>query len=184
MLKLLSDPLKRILFFRGTSPKTIANILTDITRITQLPKNKKKEVEIVICSSGGNCESAIAFYDMVRLMNIHLSTIGTGAVESSAVIIFLAAEKERRFITENSILFFHEVSLSEGKEINMSHKDFGTLPADLQEGIVRAQENTIRIISEQTGLKPKKILKWMKKKKYLNAQEAVRYGFACEVVPN
>ncbi len=173
---------KTVFFFAGVRPKTIYATMREILAVGQ--RSKKKDVEIILSSTGGNCEASFAFYDIIRDMtNIPLTMVATGEVASSAIVLLLTAEYEKRFITENGTLFLHEVSLSHGEEVTINDKDFRKLPTDIQESIIIAQETIIKIVSKQTGLKPKKVLKMMRKKTILNAEQAVKYGFACKIIP-
>ncbi len=59
---------------------------------------------IVICTSGGSGESALAIVDMIRLIG-EVTVFGMGYVESSGLPIYLSAK--HRYAGENCIFMYH-----------------------------------------------------------------------------
>ena len=177
---------RTIYFFTGVKHKTVAVALREIDTIAYSPKNKKKEVEMILCSTGGSCESGFAFYDLMTgfKKDIALSVIATGEIASSSVNLLLAADFERRFITQNGTIFLHEVEMNDETGITMNDRGFTSLSSEFQELIKNNQKTSIDIIAKRTGLKKKKILKMMRKKRVLTADEAVKYRFVSKIIPS
>lgn len=69
-----------------------------------------EEIQLLVASRGGSVAYALSFYDIVTQSNLPLTTIGTGHVASSAIIVWLAGN--RRLLTPHSTIFFHEISLT------------------------------------------------------------------------
>ena len=66
----------------------------------------EKEIILLVTSAGGPSGVGMSFYDTVRvILKPRLVTIGSGDVDSSGVILFLAGET--RFITKHTTMLLH-----------------------------------------------------------------------------
>ena len=87
-------------------------------------KKKRKELLLIICSDGGNVESAFALIDVMRSSQIHIKTVGLGQIASAGLLIFLAGSPGRRVLTPNTSILSHQFSWgSDGK----AHELFATI---------------------------------------------------------
>ncbi|OHA15072.1 MAG: hypothetical protein A3G52_02920 [Candidatus Taylorbacteria bacterium RIFCSPLOWO2_12_FULL_43_20] len=69
-------------------------------------ESKEEEITLFINSPGGATGIAMSFYDSMRLLGVgNLTTIGSGDVDSSGIIVFLAGKK--RFLTKKTTLLLH-----------------------------------------------------------------------------
>jgi ATP-dependent Clp protease, protease subunit len=83
-------------------------ILADITdRIQSLMMEHAREpINLVVTSHGGPTGIGMSFYDTMRsVYKPNLCTIGSGDVDSSGIIVFLAGTT--RYITPNTTLLLH-----------------------------------------------------------------------------
>jgi ATP-dependent protease ClpP protease subunit len=66
----------------------------------------KREIVLLVTSAGGPSGVGMSFYDTLRsVLKPRLVTIGSGDVDSSGVILFLAGET--RFVTKHTTMFLH-----------------------------------------------------------------------------
>jgi ATP-dependent protease ClpP protease subunit len=83
-------------------------ILSDVTEQIQsmMIENPLEAINLVVTSHGGPTGIGMSFYDtMHTVYKPHLRTIGSGDVDSSGIIVFLAGNE--RFVTRNTTLLLH-----------------------------------------------------------------------------
>lgn len=131
----------------------------------------EKEFKFYICSGGGEEKPGIALYD--ELLNRKVTAIANGAVESMALIIYLACE--RRLAT-NTCIF-------------MNHKGNGNLEGSVEQcdsilNVNKILENRCNnIITTRTKLTPKENKEYIKECDfYFNAIKAKKMGFVHKVI--
>lgn len=137
------------------------------------------EICLMVNSYGGPTGVGMSFYDAVRSwLRPRLITIGSGYVDSSGVIVFLAGEK--RYLTRNTTLLFHLAGRTfEGG------KRFST--ADLEDMLKEDRLKDYQyacVVSDATEGKysPEEVLKLMANTTVLTAEEAVNMGLAHKVL--
>jgi len=94
-------------------------------------KKRKKELLLMICSSGGDMEPAFALIDVMRASSIPIKTVGLGQIASCGLLIFMAGHRGGRILTPNTSILSHQYSWgSDGKhhelfsltkEFNLAH---------------------------------------------------------------
>ena len=92
-----------------------------------IARPRRKELIMLICSSGGDVEDAFALIDVMMSSSIPIKTIGLGEVSSAGLMIFLAGTRGRRVLTPNTSVLSHQFSWStQGKahELFASIKEF------------------------------------------------------------
>lgn len=139
----------------------------------------KDEIHLLVNSGGGSTGIAMSFYDAVTSwLHPKLTTIGSGDVDSSGIIIFLSGEK--RFITKNTTMFFHLAGRTFGTD-----KRFSTFDMEMM-----LKEDNLKnfqyasVVSERTSGKytPEQILEMMAKNVIITPQEAVQMGLAHRIL--
>lgn len=97
----------------------IENVRPAIEWILQsnyIAKRKKKELQLMVCSSGGDPNIAFALIDVMNRSSIPIRTIGLGTVASAGLLIFIAGARGRRVLTPNTSILSHQFSWgSDGK---------------------------------------------------------------------
>lgn len=151
--------------------------LNEMNRL--LPEGKeKKPVEFYINTYGGSADDMFALYDVMEAVKeeTEIHTIGVGKVMSAGTLLLAAGTKGKRKIGKNCRVMIHNVAAG----------NFGTLPnlANELEAIQRLQEDYITAMVENTKFSRKKLEKLLNEKVniYLDAEEAVRYGLADEIM--
>jgi len=151
--------------------------LNEMNRL--LPEDKeKKPVEFYINTYGGSADDMFAMYDVMQqvMKETEIHTIGVGKVMSAGTLLLAAGTKGKRKIGRNCRVMIHNVAAG----------NFGTLPnlANELEAIQRLQEDYISAMVDNTKFTRKKLEKLLNEKVniYLDADEAVKYGLADEIM--
>jgi ATP-dependent Clp protease protease subunit len=135
--------------------------------------NKPNKLQLLICSEGGDMNSAFALIDIIRGSKIPIDTVGLGTIGSAGLLIFMAGSN--RTLTPNTSILSHQWSWgAHGKE----HELF----AQLKE----YELTTKRMISHYkkcTGLKEKEIRQYLLPPEdvWLSANDAKKLGI-CDTV--
>jgi len=162
-------------FMDEVSAETIKPVVEWILVENHVTKKKKKELLLMICSEGGNMESAFALIDVMKSSNIPIKTVGLGQIASCGLLIFLTGTPGRRVLTPNTSILSHQYSWgSEGKhhELWAITKEFGL-----------AQERMLKHYASATGLDHATIREKLLPPHdvWLNSAEALELGI-CDYV--
>jgi ATP-dependent Clp protease protease subunit len=162
-------------FMDEVSAETIKPVIEWILVENHVTKKKKKELLLMICSEGGNMESAFALIDVMKSSTIPIKTVGLGQIASCGLLIFLTGASGRRVLTPNTSILSHQYSWgSEGKhhELWAVTKEFGL-----------AQERMLKHYASTTGLDHATIREKLLPPHdvWLNAAEALELGI-CDYV--
>ena len=159
------------LFMDVVNPDNCKDVIEFILK-QNAEKKRKKRLQLMICSPGGDMPSCFALIDVMKGSRIPIHTIGLGMIASCGIVTFMAGEKGHRYLTPNTSILSHQYSWgSRGKE----HELFA---------VVREFElSTKRMMyhyKKCTGLSEKKIREVLLPPQdvWLNAEEAVKYGIA------
>ena len=151
--------------------------LNEMNRI--LPEGKeKKPVEFYINTYGGSADDMFALYDVMQsvMEETEIHTIGVGKVMSAGTLLLAAGTKGKRKIGKNCRVMIHNVAAG----------SFGTLPSleNELEAIKQLQDGYITAMVENTKFTRKKLEKLLNQKVniYFDAEEAVKYGLADEIM--
>ncbi len=156
------------------------NLERSLGRIKELmADDAEAPIQLIVSSFGGVTGVAMAFYDaMHSWLRPNLTTIGSGDVDSSGIIILLSGS--HRYITKNTTLLLHLAgrTLTEAKRFSTADLD-GMLKEDKLKDYQYAC-----VLSDASGGKftPEKILELMSRNTLLTAEEAVNMGFAHAVI--
>jgi ATP-dependent Clp protease protease subunit len=145
-----------------------------VTRLIALASDSDKPINFLISSPGGHVESGDAIHDTIKFVRVPVNMIGTGWVGSAGVHIYLAAEKQRRFCTENTRFLIHQPSgggMGTASDIAIAARE-----------IVRARERLARIISRETGQSVERVTEDIDRDYWMNAAEAIDYGLVSRIV--
>jgi len=148
----------------GFSSKDLMEQLKDVPKDTP--------IEVYINSYGGEVYQGIAIHNILSGWQGTVTTICTGIAASVASCIFLAGDK--RLIYDNAVVMIH-------------NPFFGHASGDSEEltkaaEMAKKSENDFLGIYAKTGQDQEQLRSWMKAETYFDAQEAVQYGFATEVI--
>lgn len=132
------------------SPETVAPVIKWVLE-ENFSKKKKKALNLVISSGGGNLEAAFALVDIIKGSTIPVHTTGIGIVGSAALVIFLSGTT--RTLTPNTSVLSHQFSWeSEGKV----HELFATMKE-----FTLSQQKMIQHYCKCTGLTEEQVQQYL-----------------------
>jgi ATP-dependent protease ClpP protease subunit len=129
-------------------------------------ENPMETINLVVTSHGGPTGIGMSFYDTMRsVYRPNLCTIGSGDVDSSGIIVFLAGNE--RYITPNTTLLLHLAGRvfdtpkrfttpemeSIVKEDKLKDFQYASVIADRSEGKLTVQE-VLDLMAHNTVLTP------------------------------
>ena len=171
------DPDRMVEFFGMVSYAMTEKVVEEIQDLMHL--DPAKEITMLVTSAGGPSGTAMGFYDTLRsVLKPRLTTIGSGDVDSSGIIVFLTGEK--RYITKNTTLLLHLAgrTFDSGKRYTASEIDAIVREdrvKDFQYASILAERSRGRLTTEQ-------VLSMMEKNTILTPLELVSYGLADEIL--
>lgn len=161
------------LFMADFNKEKVKPLIEFILKKNFLPDSKRPDyLTLMICSPGGEMDSAFALIDVMNGSAIPIYTIGLGQISSCGILTFMSGAKGHRILTPNTSILSHQWSWGAyGKE----HELFAR-QKEFEETKQRMLAHYIRC----TGLSEKEIKKHLLPAHdvWLSAQEAVKYGIA------
>jgi ATP-dependent protease ClpP protease subunit len=172
-------PSARMLHYLGTV--NYATTERTLTAIRELMREApQKEIVLTITSAGGPTGTAMSFYDIVRsVLKPKLTTIGSGDVDSSGIILFLAGDT--RYVTKHTTMLLH----MSGRTFD-SGKRFTTaeMEAMLREDRLKDAQYAAVVSERSKGrLSHEAVLALMEQQVVLLPEELVSFGLADAVLP-
>ena len=171
MKKLLKT--RSILVFEQVSDKLARRVQSTLLLLQQ--DDEKAPITVYINSPGGSADSGFAIYDSLRFFKPPVRTVVNGLCASAAVMIYLAAPKERRFSLPNSRFLLHQPS-------TMAYGSASDIQINAEE-IVKLRERYNQIVGEECGGKSmEQVTKDADRDFWLSPEEAKKYGLVGKVV--
>lgn len=173
----ISKPERSVEWFGGVSYLNLEKVIGRIKEF--IISDSNGEIQLTVNSFGGVTGIGMSFYDSVKsVLKPKLTTIGSGDVDSSGIIVFLAGEK--RYLTKNTTMLLHL-----GGRTLESEKRFST--ADLEDILKEDKLKDYQyacVVSDATEGRctPEKVLELMRHNTILTAEEAVNLGLAHQVL--
>lgn len=172
MKKLLKT--RAILVFEAVSDKLARRVQSTLLLLQQ--DDEKAPVTVYINSPGGSADSGFAIFDSLRFFKPPVRTVVNGLCASAAVMIYLAAPKERRFSLPNSRFLLHQPS-------TMAYGSASDIQINAEE-IVKLRERYNQIVGEECGKTTDQVTKDADRDFWLSPEEARKYGLVGRVVKN
>ena len=167
-------------FYEGIHPNSILLLnknINDLSRhmlITQITFDlpQPPHIKLHINSDGGEVFSALSLVDRIRTSKVPIHSYAEGLVASAATLISVSCQK--RYIRKNTILLIHQVrSWFEG-----TYEDF----KDEKQNMDLIMKIVKDIYLTHTKFKEEELNELLKRDIYLNAEDAIRYGLADEII--
>lgn len=136
--------------------------------------DKDAPITVYVNSPGGSADSGFAIYDILRFVTPPIHMICSGICASAAVLIYMAAEKDKRFSLPNSRFLLHQPST----------QLFGTA-SDIEinaNEIIKLRERYNSIIARETDKDVDQITDDCDRDFWLSASEAKDYGLVGNIV--
>lgn len=141
----------------------------------QLLDSTEGPITVWISCIGGEVEAGLSIYDTIRAAKNPVTTIGCGAIQSMAALVFQAGDT--RILTENCRFMLHDGTIS----VNETSPSAAAATAKEAE---RLTSLYYRLIAERSRQPLSKVRAWGQKETYMSAKQAVRARFADGVLKN
>jgi ATP-dependent Clp protease, protease subunit len=168
--RLLKD---RIIFLGSDVNELTANLVVAQLLFLQ-SQDAKKDIYLYINSPGGSVYDALAIYDTMQYVSNDIQTVGIGVQASAAAFLLSSGTKGKRFLLPNATVMIHQPS--SGTRGKVTDQEI-----DLRESL-RIKKLLEGIMAKNTGQKPEQIHLDMERDKWLDAQEAKKYGIVDAVI--
>ena len=136
----------------------------------------KTMITVYVNSPGGSADSGFAIFDALRFFKPPVRTIVNGLCASAAIMVYLAAPKERRFSTPNSRFLLHQPStmaMGSASDIEITAEE-----------IVKLRERYNEIVAEETGKTATQVTKDADRDFWMSPEESMKYGLVGKVIQN
>lgn len=133
----------------------------------------KSPITVYVNSPGGSADSGFAIYDLLRFIKPPVRTVCNGLCASAAVLIYLAAPKERRFCTPYSRFLLHQPStqlMGAASDIEINANE-----------ILRLREAYNKIVAQESGKTVEQVTKDADRDFWLTSSQAVEYGLVGKI---
>jgi ATP-dependent Clp protease protease subunit len=138
--------------------------------------DEKAPITVYVNSPGGSADSGFAIYDALRYFKPPVRTVVNGLCASAAIMVFLAAPKERRFSLPNSRFLLHQPS-------TMAFGSASDIKINAEE-IVKLRERYNHIVGAECGKTMEQVTKDADRDFWLSPEEAKAYGLVGKIVKN
>ena len=156
---------------------TTERVLNDIRR--RLDEAPGVPITMLVTSPGGPSGTGMSFYDTVRtILRPTLTTIGSGDIDSSGLIIFLTGST--RYVTAHTTGLLHKAGRYFDPNTRYTAKDLRTMAAE--DDLKDEQYASIVAACSDGRLTTVEVLALMEAETVLQPVDMVRYGLAHAVI--
>lgn len=159
----------------GNIGSQAVNSLAFSNTLSEYERKGYSNITIRLHSDGGSVLDGNAMFNAIQNSKMHVKIIIDGIAASMASIVILAADEVE--ICENAFIMVHRPTGFDDGDAD-AHFQTSKLLKDIE-------RNFIQLYAKKSGLTPDEVkTKWLDgKDHWLNADEAVKYGFAVRKVP-
>ncbi len=139
-------------------------------------KDSGKPITFYINTPGGSITAGMAIYDTMQLVKSPISVVVTGLAASMGSILLSGAKKGFRFLYPHARVLIHQPLImgqieASAVDIHIQAQEMEKSRAELNQILANASGQTIEKITHDTD-----------RDFYLNAEEAIAYGLADEII--
>ncbi len=163
----------RIVFLQGEIYDGNANEL--VMKLLYLQsENRRKDIHFYINSPGGSVTATLAIYDTMQIISCPVATYCVGLAASGGAVILGGGTPGKRFCLPHSKVMIHQPSGGVGGQVS-------DIEIQAKE-IIKTREQLNEILASHCERPVDQIAKDTDRDFYMNAQEAVDYGIADEIL--
>lgn len=171
---IFSRLLKDRIIFLGQPVNEVTATLIIAQLLFLQAEDPNKDIYLYINSPGGSAYDAMAIYDTMQYVTNDIQTVGIGIQASAAAFLLSSGTKGKRFLLPNSTVMIHQPSSGTSGKVTDQE-------IDLRESL-RIKKLLEQIMAKNTGQKVETIHSDMERDKWLNAEEAKKYGLVDGVI--
>ena len=164
---------RKVLVFGEITDKVARSVTANLLALAGA---NDRPIDVLVNSPGGHVESADTIHDVIRFVDAAapVRMIGTGWVASAGALVFLAAQKNRRFCLPNTRFLLHQPMggvRGPATDIDIEARE-----------IIKMRERINRIIARETGQDYSRIERDTDRNYWMGADEAIAYGMAAKII--
>lgn len=133
-----------------------------------------QEITMYINSPGGEISSGLALYDVMQGLSCPIRTVCMGTAASMGALLF-AAGRQRDILPHGRIMI-HDPLMTGGVGGNALQVQ------EISRNLLKVRDETCGILAKHTGKTLEEIYEKTAKDTWFNAEEAVRFGLADNVI--
>lgn len=137
-------------------------------------EDPEQEITIFINSPGGEVTSGLALYDAMKAIKCPIRTVCIGMAASMAAVLFLSGDK--RDMLAHSKVMIHDPLIPGGVGGSALKLDA------VAKNIMQTRQTIAEIIAKHTGKSLDEVLAATASDSYFNAEEAVAWGLADNII--
>jgi ATP-dependent protease ClpP protease subunit len=163
---------RTVRYIGSVTHATSERVLEKIKKLVE--KAPHEEITLLVTSTGGPTGIAMNFYDTLhQVLKPVLTTIGSGDVDSSGILIFLSGDK--RYVTKGTTLLLHPAGRRFGTERYTTREMESMLAEDR---LKDAQYAELVARRSRGQLTQEKVLELMERHTVLSPTDLITYGLA------
>lgn len=137
-------------------------------------KDPDKDIIMYINTPGGEVYSGMAIYDVMQYVKCDVSTVCVGLAASMWSVILAWGTKGKRYSLPHSKIMIHQpLGGAEGQASDIVIQ---------AEEILKVKNMFIELMSQHTGQKIETVANDMERNKWMNAEEALKYGIIDKII--
>ena len=164
----------RILWVAGVVNQNMSTVVQ--AQLMYLDSVEKKDIKMHIDSPGGSVLAGLGMVDVMRYINSDIETINTGMAASMGSILLSSGTKGKRSSLNFSKVMIHQVS--SGASGHIEDNRISQMESEKYNYIL------FKMLAENSGKEFDFVLEAARRDKWLNAYEALEFGFIDEVITN
>lgn len=163
----------RIIFLGVPIDSDVANIVqAQLLYLASIDPNS--DISIYLNTPGGDVNSGLAIYDTMQIISPDIKTVCTGIAASMGAVLLCAGAKGKRSVLPHSRVLIHQPlggAQGQASDILIAAKEIEKMRSEL-----------CNIISNHSGQPFDKVFKDADRDFWMNAEEAVFYGMADDIL--
>ena len=163
---------ERVIFMVGQVEDHMANLI--VAQLLFLEsENPEKDIHLYINSPGGSVTAGMAVYDTMQFIKPDVSTLCIGRAASMGAFLLTGGAKGKRFALPSSRMMIHRPLggfSGQASDIDIHAKE-----------ILKIRENLNSKLARHTGQSIKKIRADTDRDRFMDAEEAKKYGLIDDV---
>ena len=164
----------RILWVAGVVNQNMSTVVQ--AQLMYLDSVEKKDIKMHIDSPGGSVLAGLGMVDVMRYINSDVETINTGMAASMGSILLSSGTKGKRSSLNFSKVMIHQVS--SGAQGHIEDNRISQMESEKYNYIL------FKMLAENSEKEFDFVLEAARRDKWLNAYEALDFGFIDEVITN
>ena len=164
---------ERVIFIVGPIDDYMANIVVAQMLFLE-SENPDKDVALYINSPGGVVTAGLALYDTMQFIKPHVSTICVGQAASMGAVLLAGGEAGKRFALPHARVMIHQPL-----------GGFQGQAADMEihaKEMLETRDRLNKILAKHTGQSVERIKQDTDRDRFMDWQEAQRYGLIDKVL--